>query len=57
MKFILVLITIVALNDVDTKVLGVYNTMEECFDAREAVVELVGRPIQNYQAVCIINTK
>ena len=31
-----------------------FNTMDECFDAREQLVEDIGRPIVNYQAVCII---
>jgi hypothetical protein len=33
---------------------GEYNTMEQCFDAREKLIEVVGRPIVNYQAVCVI---
>lgn len=30
-----------------------YGSMDECFQAREQVVENVGRPIVNYQALCI----
>jgi len=33
---------------------GTYDTMEACFDAREKLIEVVGRPIVNYQAVCVI---
>lgn len=32
---------------------GAYLTMDECFDAREIIVEEYGRPIINYQAVCV----
>jgi hypothetical protein len=32
---------------------GVYDSMDGCFDAREKLVEAVGRPIYNYQAVCV----
>lgn len=28
-------------------------TQTECFEARELAVERIGRPIKNYQAVCI----
>jgi hypothetical protein len=27
--------------------------MPECFDAREKLIETVGKPIINYQAICI----
>lgn len=33
---------------------GTYDTMDECFFAREELIEVVGRPIMNYQAVCVI---
>lgn len=33
---------------------GIYDTMDECFDAREQLIETIGRPIVNYQAVCVI---
>ena len=32
---------------------GVFDTMNVCFDAREQLVEQLGRPIVNYQAVCV----
>jgi hypothetical protein len=35
---------------------GLYSNMTDCFEAREAVVEQVGRPIVNYQAVCLSTT-
>jgi hypothetical protein len=28
--------------------------MDECFDARDRLVEVIGRPIVNYQAICVI---
>lgn len=33
---------------------GEYDTMNGCFDARDKLIEAVGRPIVNYQAICII---
>lgn len=32
---------------------GVYDTMDECFDARELLVHELGKPIVNYQAICV----
>jgi hypothetical protein len=34
-----------------------YNTMDECFDAREMLVQEIGRPLIDYQAVCIRHAK
>ena len=31
-----------------------FSTMDECLLAREQLVEDLGRPIVNYQAVCVI---
>ena len=30
-----------------------FSTMDECFLAREQLVREIGRPIVNYQAVCV----
>ena len=30
-----------------------FETMNECFDARNILVQQIGRPIVNYQAICI----
>jgi len=32
---------------------GDYDTMTQCFEEREKLVEAVGRPIVNYQFVCV----
>jgi hypothetical protein len=32
---------------------GRYDTMRECFDVREQIVDSVGKPIVNYQVVCV----
>jgi hypothetical protein len=32
---------------------GMFQTMEECFKAREVAINNIGRPIMNYQVVCI----
>ena len=31
---------------------SMHTTMESCFEQRERVVEYLGEPIVNYQAVC-----
>ena len=53
MKFILVLI-LVFNNEPSVKTIGTFKHMNECFEERELMVEKLGRPIENYQAVCII---
>lgn len=37
--------------------MGIYDTMDECFNSREAIVKIIGRPIINYQAVCLIEQR
>lgn len=37
-----------------TGVIGEYSSMDGCFEARDTVIERIGRPIINYQAVCVI---
>ena len=53
MKWLLIYIALTG-ERVDVAKMGAYNTMDECFDARERLVEVIGRPIVNYQAVCVI---
>ena len=33
--------------------MGIHNSMDSCFRARQALVEEIGRPIVNYQTLCI----
>jgi len=33
--------------------LAEYDTMEVCFEERQKVVKQLGRPIVNYQAICV----
>jgi hypothetical protein len=54
MKWILVYIALTG-DRVDVNKMAAFNTMDECFDAREQLIEVIGRPIVNYQAVCIID--
>lgn len=35
---------------------SIHSTMDKCFAAREDVVEMIGRPIAGYQAVCILSS-
>lgn len=53
MTYILFLIQLAGTSYTVTPV-APFSTMDECFDAREQLVEDIGRPIVNYQAVCII---
>jgi len=55
MKWLLVMLVASAVspNSLDTHHLGVYNSMNACFEAREAIVEIQGRPIVGYQVVCV----
>ena len=34
-----------------------YESMRECFDAREQLIERVGKPIINYQVICVAYDK
>lgn len=34
--------------------LAEFNTMDKCFAERQNVVKQLGRPIVNYQAICIL---
>jgi len=52
MKWILVYITMSA-STPDINAFAEYDTMEECFHERDVLVEALGRPIVNYQAVCV----
>jgi hypothetical protein len=35
------------------ELVGSYHTMNECFEIRERLVETLGRPIENYQTICV----
>jgi hypothetical protein len=52
MKWILVLIVLTADNEVIKK-LEEYPSMLACFEAREQVVESIGKPIVDYQVLCV----
>ena len=53
MKWLLIYIALTG-DRVDVNKMAAFNSMDECFDARERFVEVIGRPIVNYQAVCVI---
>jgi hypothetical protein len=55
MKWILIFIGLTS-NDIIVGELGHHESMEACFDHREKVVEIKGRPIVNYQVVCVPKT-
>ena len=53
MKYFLILISL-SNSNVNVEQVQTFDTMNECFEGRELLVEVIGRPIINYQAVCII---
>jgi len=53
MKWLLIYIALTG-DRVDVNKMSAFNTMDECFDARDRLVEVIGRPIVNYQAICVI---
>ena len=40
-----------------TKVNSFHEEMDKCFERRQEVVELLGKPIVNYQAICVRSDK
>ena len=52
MVWVLMLIAVES-NTFYFKALGVHDRMDDCLGARAVVVEELGRPIVNYQALCI----
>ncbi len=53
MTFILVLIMVLSTGEISTSEVNRFETMNDCFAARDVVVERLGRPI-NYQSVCVL---
>lgn len=53
MKYILILILMTSRGP-ELAVGEEFNTMAECVESRKELVQFMGRPIVNYQAVCMI---
>ena len=53
MKWILVYVALTYHGHPIVEEIGRYDSMAECFDAREKLVDKVGKPIVNYQTICI----
>ncbi len=53
MKYLLILLTFNN-SQLDTSVLQEYSKMDDCFNYREEVIKMKGRPIINYQAICLM---
>ena len=54
MKWLLIYIALTG-ERVDVAKMGAYNTMNECFDAREKFVEVIGRPYcRTIRQYCVI---
>ena len=52
MKWILVVIALTS-DDVMLAEGGEFEQMTACFEKREEIIERVGRPLVNYQVICI----
>ena len=56
--YVLVLIVLSSFQEtVAVSRIGQYQDLSKCFDAREQIVKKLGRPIVNYQAICVIKEK
>lgn len=54
MKWILVFLAMnFGADEVDMMEVGLFESMNECFSEREILVEQIGRPIINYQLICL----
>ena len=53
MEYILVIIVVLANGTAMGTNIATFPTMNECFEERELVVEDIGRPIVNYQVICV----
>ena len=56
MKYVLILISLTHGGTFESSEVKTFDRMDECFKAREDTVKMLGRPIHNYQAVCVIKT-
>lgn len=54
MTYILFLIVLNAGGIFTATEVETFTNMTKCFEGREILVESIGRPIKNYQAVCVI---
>ena len=54
MTYILLLISLSTTGNFETETMQTFNKMDDCFEGREILVKSIGRPIINYQAICII---
>ena len=53
MKWILFTIMMLSENEAGIVQSEPFNSMEACFNERDAMIEAFGRPIINYQAICV----
>lgn len=57
MTYVLILIAFLPVGGLHVQVEGVFKEMNDCFVEREILVEELGRPIMNYQAICVVRTQ
>lgn len=56
MKWVLIFIGIAG-NDIIVSDVATFERMDLCFEERDHIIETLGRPIVNYQAVCVAKIK
>ena len=52
-EFCIILISISGSGDFTLTDVDQFETLSECFEERELLVESIGRPIVNYQVICV----
>jgi len=53
MIYTLLLISAIGGGDYNLTTISYFTRLDHCFEYRELIVEEVGRPIINYQAICV----
>ena len=53
MEYLLLIISLNA-SQISLAQVANFETMDQCFTERDEIVELMGRPIINYQVICLI---
>ena len=53
MEYLLLIISLNA-STINLAQVANFETMDQCFTERDEIVELMGRPIINYQVLCLI---
>jgi len=53
MQWVMFIIVLMSPHESAIKASEPYSSMDACFNARDEIIEEVGRPIINYQVICV----